>query len=291
MLFRLIHIGQSIVWDPLTIDDLMTANYFPKVRTDRLGRVWLAAVTSRLTTAAGIQICRLDPNSNTCAFVKEITSTDVNPLPSLTVPNVPTVPLFKVRTGQAFDFAVNVVGSNNATEFRFVYHNGASPVRIHALQCTLDDQNPTPTCAVHPEWATPSIGQDAVQPTISLVDRSSNGDGSNVTWDYAYITGPNPNLPSPNPPYAVAYNREMVTNGGAIRFNDDAPPAVCVAHYPSSFYWGDFIGFAGFRDPTTGLFAHIATWSSDNLHGCNPANIWQGSSLHVAASSWTDLTQ
>ncbi len=84
----------------------------------------------------------------------------------------------------------------------------------------------------------------------------------------------------------------MVGSGGAVRINNELPPSICPAQYPSGgFYWGDFIGFAGFKDPRTGTFAHIATWSSDNNQGCNPTNIWQGSSLHVAASSWTDLTQ
>lgn len=294
LLYRLTPAGQFVIWTPLTIDDQMTAHYFPKVRADRVGRIWLAAPTTRIGASAGIQLCRLDPGSDTCTFVQEVTLgiDTVFAAPLLTVPNVPNVPNFKFRTGQALDFAVNVVGANNATELRFVYHSGTNPVAIHVLRCTLDDTNPTPTCSEHPEWSTDGLGQDAVQPTISMVDRSANGDGSNVTWDYAYITGPNAQLPSPNPPYAVAFNRAMVPNGGALRINDELPPGICVTHYPgNNLYWGDFIGFAGFRDPRTGQFAHIATWSSDNLHGCNPTNIWQGSSLHIAASSWTDLTQ
>ena len=292
LLYRLTPAGQFIVWVPLAIDDVMTSHYFPKVRADRLGRIWLAAPTNRGTTA-GIQLCRLDPGSDTCTFVQEVTFgiDTVNAQPNLRVPNVPNVPLFTVRTGQALDFAVNVVGANNATEMRFVYHSGTSPLAIHVLQCTLDDANPVPTCSEHPEWSTDGLGQDAAQPTISMVDRSPAGDGTNVTWDYAFITGPNANVPSPNPPYAVAFNRAMVPNGGAVRLNDELPPDICVAHYPVAFYWGDFIGFAGFRDPRTGQFAHIATWSSDNLRGCNPTNLWQGSNLHIAASSWTDLTQ
>ncbi len=290
-LFHVTQVGTTWTWSEVPIATQMTASYFPKIRTDRLGRIWLAATTDR-SAAAGIRLCEVDAGG-TCEFQSEVTLAQdtVIAQPDLRLPTGT-----KIRTGQALDFRVNVVNAFHATDMRFVYHHrtsDTSPIALHVLQCTLDDIAPTPSCQLIPAWGTDELGQDAVQPTLSLVDRSTAQDGSDITWDYGFITGPAPDATA-NPPFAYLYSSTLTFNLATVRQMPNLPPRVCHARYPGGAYWGDFIGFAGFRDAPTGIWAHLATWSSDNNRGCSApisTNIWQGRQLHVAASTWTDLRQ
>lgn len=276
----------------LAIDPAMSGVVAPELRTDQLGRVWMAATTTDGTGPADIQLCLVQ--GDTCVYVGKVNSEPMNPWPILPLAGLPP----GLRTGAAIDFAVNVRTTEPLlpTELRFAYHVGpATPgtaIRMHVSTCSFAVGSTGVTCTHVPACGTDDDQIPTVQPSIALTDKSLGGNGSAVTWSLTYL------MPSTRTsPIAFSYMdvRRLVMHGTAaspsaiVSVSPDRPQGVCPAKYlAGGWYWGDYIAHAGFKDPVTGTWMHGVLWSTDNERGCLSANnTWQGRHLHVGFTTWT----